>query len=187
MSNWAGFPIWVSVPRPLDSPSAKAAYGLEEDQNGVLVIKVFEDSPADGVLQENDVILAVDDQDIADDGTIRITDDVLTDYKHAIDLHHIGEAISIRYSRNGRTQTVDLLAEPALPSYSLVASEQFDRVPEYYTYGGISIRAAEHGTLSSAGEMTGAAPPRSVCWQARNEWSSSDRRAAGCRPAGTGR
>ena len=26
----------------LDSPSAKAAYGLDRDENGVLVIKVFE-------------------------------------------------------------------------------------------------------------------------------------------------
>jgi S1-C subfamily serine protease len=170
-----GFPDLGFRTQTLDSPSAKAAYGLEEDQNGVLVIKVFEDSPADGVLQENDVILTVDDQDIADDGTIRITDDVLTDYKHAIDLHHIGEAISIRYSRNGREQTVDLLAEPALPSYSLVASEQFDRVPEYYIYGGILFVPLNMNLIKRWGNDWSRTAPVSLL-QARNEWSSPDRR-----------
>lgn len=170
-----GFPDLGFRTQTLDSPAAKAAYGLDEDQNGVLVIKVFEDSPAAGILQENDVILGIDDYDIADDGTIRITDDVLTDYKHAIDLHHIGDAIRVRYSRNGREQSIDLRAEPALPSYSLVASEQFDRVPEYYIYGGVLFVPLNMNLIKRWGSDWSRTAPVSLL-QARNEWSSPDRR-----------
>ena len=65
----------------------------------MLVIKVFEGSPADGILQENDVILKIDDYDIADDGTIQISQDVLTDYKHAIDMHHLHDQIELTFAR----------------------------------------------------------------------------------------
>lgn len=170
-----GFPDLGFRTQTLDSPAAKAAYGLDEDQNGVLVIKVFEDSPAAGFLRENDVILGIDNYDIADDGTIRITDDVLTDYKHAIDLHHIGEDIQVRYSRNGREQSIDLTAEPALPSYSLVASEQFDKVPEYYIYGGVLFVPLNMNLIKRWGNDWSRTAPVSLL-QARNEWSSPDRR-----------
>ncbi|MEO1930666.1 MAG: S1C family serine protease, partial [Pseudohongiella sp.] len=86
-----GFPDLGFRTQTLDSPSAKAAYGLEPHQDGVLVIKVFKDSPAEAILQENDVILKIDEFEIADDGSIKLSEDLLTDYKHAIDLHHIDD------------------------------------------------------------------------------------------------
>lgn len=170
-----GFPDLGFRTQTLDSPSAKAAYGLEEDQHGVLVIKVFEDSPADGVLQENDVILRIDTYDVADDGTIKITEDVLTDYKYAIDMHHIGEPINILYSRDGQEREINLPAEPALSSYSLVASEQFDEIPEYYIYGGVLFVPLNMNLIKRWGSDWSRTAPVSLL-QARNEWSSPDRR-----------
>jgi S1-C subfamily serine protease len=125
-----GFPDLGFRTQTLDSPSAKLAYGLRKDQSGVLVIKVFDGSPSQGILQENDVILKVDDYDIADDGSIKLSKDILTDYKHAIDLHHIDESVLITYARNGEIGNAAILAERALDSYSLVAGEKFDKMPE---------------------------------------------------------
>ena len=170
-----GFPDLGFRTQTLDSPSAKAAYGLDEDQNGVLVIKVFEGSPADGVLQENDVILKIDDYAIADDGTIELTEDLLTDYKHAIDMHHIGETLDITYSRNGRERTVDLLAEKALQNYSLVRGERFDEIPQYYIYGGVLFVPLNMNLIKRWGNDWSRSAPVSLL-QARNEWSSPDRR-----------
>ena len=90
-----GFPDLGFRTQTLDSPAAKKAYGLSDEQNGVLVIKVFDEAPAQGKLKENDVILQIDDFDIAEDGSIRLSDDILTDYKHAIDLHHVGDSVAI--------------------------------------------------------------------------------------------
>lgn len=170
-----GFPDLGFRTQTLDSPAAKAAYGLSQDQNGVLVIKVFDSSPAVSLLQENDVILKIDDYDIADDGSIRITEDILTDYKHAIDLHHIGEMINITYSRNGKVRTEQVLAGKGLKSYSLVAGEEFDKVPEYYIYGGVLFAPLNMNLIKRWGNDWGRTAPVSLL-QARNEWSSPSRR-----------
>ncbi len=170
-----GFPDLGFRTQTLDSPSAKKAYGLSDEQNGVLVIKVFDDAPAQGVLQENDVIIKIDDYDIAEDGSIKLSEDVLTNYKYAIDLHHVGESISITYSRQGKIHTTALEARQALDSYSLVSGEQFDKLPEYYLYGGILFVPLNMNLIKRWGNDWSRTAPVSLL-QARNEWSSPDRR-----------
>lgn len=170
-----GFPDLGFRTQTLDSPSAKKAYGLSDEQNGVLVIKVFDDAPAQGKLQENDVILQIDDFDIAEDGSIRLSDDVLTDYKHAIDLHHVGDSVAITYARNGEVRSTDLEAREALDSYSLVTGEQFDKIPEYYIYGGILFVPLNMNLIKRWGNDWSRTAPVSLL-QARNEWSSPERR-----------
>lgn len=170
-----GFPDLGFRTQTLDSPAAKLAYGISDDDHGVLVIKVFENSPARGKLQENDVILKIDDYDVADDGSIKLSEDLLTDYKHAIDLHHIGESIDITYSRDGQVHTAKLDADRALESYSLVAGEQFDKTPEYYIYGGILFVPLNMNLIKRWGNDWSRAAPVALL-QARNEWSSPERR-----------
>ena len=170
-----GFPDLGFRTQTLDSPSAKLAYGLRKDQSGVLVIKVFDGSPAQGILQENDVILKIDDYDIADDGSIKLSEDILTDYKHAIDLHHIGESVLITYARNGEVSSSTILAERALNSYSLVAGEQFDKMPEYYIYGGVLFVPLNMNLIKRWGNDWARSAPVTLL-QARNQWSSPQRR-----------
>lgn len=170
-----GFPDLGFRTQTLDSPAAKTAYGLNDDQSGVIVIKVFDDSPARDMLQENDVILKIDEFDIADDGSIRLTRDILTDYKHAIDLHHIDEMIELTFAREGKVQTVSIPAQRALTSYSLVASETYDEIPEYYIYGGVLFVPLNMNLIKRWGSDWGRTAPVSLL-QARNEWSSPSRK-----------
>ena len=170
-----GFPDLGFRTQTLDSPAAKAAYGLDEDQDGVLVIKVFDDSPAYGILQENDVIIKIDDYPIADDGSIKLSEDLTTDYKHAIDLHHIDESIIISYSRDGEINTATLVAERSRDSYSLVAGEKFDKIPKYYIYGGVLFVPLNMNLIKRWGNDWARSAPVSLL-QARNEWSSPERR-----------
>ena len=170
-----GFPDLGFRTQTLDSPAAKHAYGLSEDQSGVLVIKVFDESPLQGVIQENDVILRIDDFAIEDDGSIRLSDKLFTDYKHAIDLHHVGDRVAITYSRAGDVKTARVRAGPALPSYRLVAGERFDRLPEYYVYGGVLFVPLNMNLIKRWGGDWARTAPVSLL-RARSEWSSPQRR-----------
>ena len=170
-----GFPDLGFRTQTLDSPSAKKAYGLNDDQNGVRVIKVFDDAPSHGVLQKNDVILQIDDFDIAEDGSIRLSEDVLTDYRHAINLHHVGESVDVTYIREGKVRTTSLEAREAMDSYNLVTGVQFDKTPEYYIYGGILFVPLSMNLIKRWGNDWSRTAPVSLL-QARNEWSSPDRR-----------
>lgn len=169
-----GFPDLGFRTQTLDSPAAKNAYGLSDDQNGVLVIKVFEDSPAAGRVREDDVIVGIDRYDIAEDGSIKLSEDLQTDYKHAIDLHHVGDEVTLALVRHGRQLDVTLEARAARDSYSLVTGEQFDRAPDYVIYGGVLFVPLNMNLIKRWGNDWSRTAPVSLL-QARNRWSSSER------------
>ncbi len=100
-----GFPDLGFRTQDLESPAAKDAYGLSAEQSGVLVIKVFEDSPAAGVLQENDVVTKIDGFTVAGDSTITVNSDLQTNFKYAIDMRQIGETIEVEFARDGKIMT----------------------------------------------------------------------------------
>jgi len=169
-----GFPDLGFRTQTLDSPAAKRAHGLKSGDSGVLVIKVFDDSPVDGILQQDDVILSINGFDVADDGSINFSEDMRTDYKHAIDLKHVGEELTITYVRQGELLKSTVEAREALKSYSLVAGEQFDQVPEYYIYGGVLFVPLNMNLIGRWGSDWARTAPVNLL-QARNEWSSPER------------
>lgn len=169
-----GFPDLGFRTQNLESPSAKAAFGLSKDENGVVVIKVFPDSPAAGVLKENDVILSIDNFDIAEDGSIKIGQNVLTDFKYAIDLHNVNEKISLTYSRNGKVKKTKLIAEKAKGNYNMVLAENFDSLPQYYVYGGIVFVPLNMNLIKRWGSEWYKSAPINFL-SARNEWRTPDK------------
>lgn len=170
-----GFPDLGFRTQDLESPAAKNAYGLSPQQNGVLVIKVFEDSPADGVLQENDVITRIAGFPVAGDSTITVNPELQTNYKYAIDLRQIGEPVEIEFSRNGRLMTQQLVAQKRQQSYSLVKPEAFDEVPDYYIYGGVLFVPLNMNLIKRWGPDWNRTAPVNLL-QARSEWSSPEKR-----------
>ncbi len=172
--RYDGFPDLGFRTQDLESPAAKAAYGLSPDQSGVLVIKVFENSPADGVLRENDVVMSIDGFDVAGDSTIRLSRSLQTNFKHAIDLKQIGDGVPVRFSRQGEIHEVMLTAQRRQSSYSLVRGEQFDVLPEYYIYGGILFVPLNMNLIKRWGpDWTRTAPVNLL--HARSQWSSPQR------------
>ncbi len=169
-----GFPDLGFRTQTLESPAAKSARGLSEDQRGVIVIKVFDDSPAAGILEVNDVITEVNGFAIADDGSIRLDSDILTNYKYAMDQFHVGDAIPLRYSRQGKEHEAMLVAGGERENYSLVNGEKFDEIPEYYLYGGVLFVPLNMNLIKRWGNDWSRSAPISLL-EARNEWASPER------------
>ncbi len=170
-----GFPDLGFRTQDLESPAAKNAYGLSEAQSGVLVIKVFEDSPAYGILQENDVVTKIAGYAVAGDSTITVNPELQTNYKYAIDLRQIGDSIEIEFSRNGKAMTKQLVAQKRQQSYSLVKQEAFDEIPEYYIYGGVLFVPLNMNLIMRWGPDWNRTAPVALL-QARSEWSSPEKR-----------
>ena len=173
-SIYDGFPDLGFRTQNLDSPSAKISYGLNVDQSGVLVIQVFDGSPASGIIEKGDVILKIDEFNISEDGSIKIANEQMTNFKHAIDLHDIGDQIKIEYSRGGIKNTVKLEARPALRNYSLVPGEKFDEVPKYIIFGGVVFVPLNMNLIKRWGNDWSRSAPVNLL-QARSEWSSTER------------
>lgn len=173
--HYDGFPDLGFRTQDLESPAAKAAYGLQPEQNGVLVIKVFSNSPADGVLKENDVVLEIDGYNIAGDSSISLSRTLQTNYKHAIDLKQIGDEMQVTVSRHGEVHNLRVTAQRRHENYSLVRNEEFDAIPEYYIYGGILFVPLNMNLIKRWGpDWTRTAPVNLL--HARSQWSSPERR-----------
>lgn len=121
----------------LDSPAMRAAYKLRPEQNGALVVKVFERSTATGHILPGDVILSIDEYDIAEDLSISFHRNQRTNFKFALDQHHVGDTLKLTISRDGEVKNLKLTAIEAEPAYNLVLPESFGQTPRYFIYGGI--------------------------------------------------
>lgn len=159
----------------LESPAMKASLKLDEDQSGILIAKIFEESPAFGKLQHNDVLLAIDGYEIADDNSIEVRKDLRTNYKYAIDQFHVGDDVELTISRDGESQKITVTAGERLPSYNLVINEAFDELPKYYVYGGIVFVPLNMNLIKRWGRDWRNKAPTEFLY-ARNRWTSPDQR-----------
>ncbi|WGL15577.1 serine protease [Microbulbifer bruguierae] len=168
-----GFPELGAITQSLESPAMKAAAGLAEDQEGALVVRVFEDAPASQVLQPGDVLLQVDGFAIAADRTIEWREHQRTNYHYAVDQYHVGDQLPVRFARNGEIHDakISLAATPA--SRSLVQGEKFDQRPRYYIYGGVIFVPLNMNLIKRWGSNWHSKAPIEYLY-ARNQWSSPE-------------
>ncbi|SEA14384.1 S1C family serine protease [Microbulbifer marinus] len=170
-----GFPELGAVTQSLESPSMKRAAGLSEDQDGALIVKVFSDAPAAEVLQPGDVLLEVDGYPVAADRTVEWRENQRTNYHYAVDRHHVGDKLPVRFARDGKVQRAEVaLAAPA-PTRSLVLGEQFDQQPRYYIYGGVVFVPLNMNLIKRWGNNWHSKAPVEYLY-ARNQWGGEERR-----------
>jgi hypothetical protein len=170
-----GFAELGAVTQSMESPSMKAAAGLKEDQEGAMVVKVFEDSAAAQVLKPGDVLLQVDGLPVAADRTVEWRKNQRTNYHYAVDRHHVGDRLPLRFSRDGEVQDTEVTLTEPMPSRSLVVSEKFDELPRYYIYGGVVFVPLNMNLVKRWGKNWHSKAPVEYL-NARNQWNSEERR-----------
>lgn len=158
----------------LESPALRGAHKLKEDQNGALIVKVFEGSVSEGKLFPGDVILAIDGYDVAEDRSIEFRKNQRTNFKYALDQHHVGDTIKLKISRYGKTQTIKLKAAPSRRNYSLVLAERFGAQPSYFIYGGVVFVPLNMNLIKRWGSSWHSKAPIDFL-SARGEWRSPEK------------
>lgn len=128
--------LQISV-QSMESPALKRFYGMKPGQTGVLVNHISEGGPADGLLEQNDVILKVDDFNVADDKTIVFRDKQRTHFKYALDQHDYDSPAKLVVLRDGKEVTVSISGKNKLQNPTLARDETFGELPDYYIYGGV--------------------------------------------------
>lgn len=170
-----GFPELGAVTQSMESPAMQHAAGLEDGQEGALVVKVFSDSPAAEVLQPGDVLLEVDGFPIAADRTIEWRENQRTNYHFAVDRHHVGDKLPVRIARGGEEISAKIALGATPPTRSLVLNEKYDQRPRYYIYGGVVFVPLNMNLIKRWGNSWHSKAPVEYLY-ARNQWSDSDQR-----------
>lgn len=126
--------------QPLLRADLRKGYGMGPAQHGVGVRRVVKDRTGDGVLQEGDVILAMDGYDLDDEGKFvhevhgRLDSSYLWRGRR-----YAGEEIKLRILRAGKEVDVSLPLRGQDPEQAQVPEENDDRRPQYMVVGGLVL------------------------------------------------
>ncbi len=123
--------------QPVENPDMRRMYSMKEDYSGVLVNKIFPESPAEGVLQSGDVILSADGIDVANNGTINFRNNERTSFAYAIQKKFIHDVVSFEILRDGKVINVEVTLGVPVNHCLLVPHEQYDQEPTFYVVGGL--------------------------------------------------
>ncbi|HXY41948.1 MAG TPA: hypothetical protein VEQ10_19890, partial [Vicinamibacteria bacterium] len=116
----------------------------------------------DGTLQRGDVLLAVDGQAIASDGTIRVGDARVT-FEHAIDMMQVGQSFPFKIWRDGREQTLTAAAR-RIPRYDRNRN-RYGVAPDYVVYAGLVFMKLEVELLKTFGRNWPQSADRDLVWE----------------------
>jgi len=121
----------------LESTSQRQMLGLKNDSKGIIIKKVFTNSPFYGILQRNDVLLKLDGQDIESDGTIEFRRNEKTDFNFINQEKKYGQSLSYEIIRDKKVQKGQVTLKKTDIKYSVVKSTKLQDAPSYYVYGGL--------------------------------------------------
>lgn len=130
-----GFPGFLV--QSLENPAMRRKYGLNDEQTGILLHKVYPESPAKKVMKVGDIITHIDGNSIENNGTVEFRPGEFIDYTHYIDLHQLGEKLKLDIIREGEKMSVELVLDKPGKDYLLVKPNQYDKQPTYVIYGGL--------------------------------------------------
>jgi len=143
---------------PLENPHMRRYHGLADDQSGVLIHGLVPLGGAKGILEKNDVLLAVDGHSVANDGSFAVGQgQQRLSFEALIHQRFPGESIPVRVLRQGQILERQI---PLSHVRRLAPPTVYDEPQPYFLYGGFAFVGLTVPFLQSWGENWEAeAPP----------------------------
>lgn len=146
--NYDGFPILGIEYYNTESPSLRKFYNIHSE-GGVLITRILPFSPADGFLEEGDVIFKIDDIAIGEDGTFKFRQDERLAMPYLITDKQINENVQMTIYRDGQKKDLSI---PIKRFAALVPHPKHFEKPPYYIYGGLVFTVLSTDLLKSWGK-----------------------------------
>ncbi|WP_373032714.1 S1C family serine protease [Sulfurovum sp.] len=120
----------------LENPAIRRYYGLDDNVSGKLIVKVVHNSSLAGLLQEGDILTAVDGHNVENDGTVEFRKHEFTHYQHFVDAYQMGEKVKLDIIRDKKKLQVEADLNCIADDMYLVKTTRYDTMPRYFVYGG---------------------------------------------------
>ncbi|MGB5156537.1 S1C family serine protease [Desulfobacterium sp. N47] len=121
----------------MENPDMRRKYLMTEKQTGVLIIKVYPDSPAEGILKPNDILLSIEGKNIENDGTIEFRQGERTYFGYLMQQKQINDLAEFKILRNGKIKEASVKLTKPIDYERLVPFERYEQSPAYYIRGGL--------------------------------------------------
>jgi len=132
--QYEGFPILGIDFKNTENATLRKFYGIADEKGGVLVSKVVPFAPASGLLKAGDVVLAINDVPIGEDGTFPFRGNERLSFTHLVTSGHIGEDIVLKIMRNKKIKNIKVRLDPFV---TLVPHSHYFNKPPYFIFGGL--------------------------------------------------
>ena len=135
--RYENFPSLGVLLQDMENPTLRAKYRMGSEQSGVLITRILPGSPSEGILEAGDVLLEVDGEPVANDGTIAFRHRQRTQVSYLVQRRQVDEPLDLRILRDGETRPATVVLDRPLTEDWLVPMEQYDTLPSYFIYGGV--------------------------------------------------
>ena len=146
--KYDGFPQAGVGLAPLQNPAYRKYLKLPDNDSGVRIDRILPMTAAEGVLQEDDVLLKVGPYDVGSDGTVLYQGNRMSGAVAFSDAQH-GESVPLKLWRAGKALDVSLRVE--VNPLDRAEGNQYDILPRYYIYGGLVFTPLSRDYLKTFG------------------------------------
>jgi len=139
----------------LENKTLRQQLGLHDDEGGLLVLEVEHGGSCADVMQEGDVLLALDDHAIAGNGTITYAGKHRTQAVALLGERRVGDDVQLRVLRDGDRLETSMTLRPFCP---LVPRRQYDVRPRFLLWGGLVLQPLSQDFLETWDDWRRRAP-----------------------------
>jgi hypothetical protein len=129
-----GFPQFDGRVQTLESPALRESLGLDDEDGGILVVHVAHSDSAADSIEPGDVILELDGLAILENGEVDLGKGMLMEAGFLVQQKQVGELLSVKLRREGRTLTKRIKMRAPDPLVELAGP---DHSPSYLIYAGL--------------------------------------------------
>lgn len=134
---------------PLESAALRRYLKMPVEETGVLVSHVMAGSCAGEVLKKGDVITAIDNHRVYNDGTYQYAPGQHLDISHLFSNAQEGSLLKLNLIRAGEYMTLHLKVNYETAYKELVPPMEYGKPPTYFIYGGLIFQPLTRNYVSS--------------------------------------
>jgi S1-C subfamily serine protease len=143
------------ITQNLENALLRRQLGLTAEMSGVMVVQVDHGGSSDGVLEPRDVILAIEGQAIANNGTVQYLSRHRTRFDVMLTGKYVGDPVRLTILRAGTRRDVEVTLAAWMP---LVPRARYDLPPVYFVYGGLVFQTLTRDFLTTWDKWWNKAP-----------------------------
>ncbi len=112
-------------------------YGLPEEYKGVLILKAYSADDGKAYLKKGDILVEIDGNLVAEDGTVEIFNNVRTDLSYLFYQKQIGQTINLKIWRSGQWEDIEYDLPVRLYKSRMMKNIGYQTIPDYLVIGGM--------------------------------------------------
>lgn len=133
---------------PLINSTLRKAYGLIDDNRGVVVTSVVPEASSAGFLKLGDVILTADAKEVASDGTVELNGERVQ-MPEMVERKFKGDTINLEILRDSQPLKVSVPLKPFSPN--LMQGNSYDMKPRYVIQRGLVFQPLSRNYIATFG------------------------------------